>query len=157
MNWKRIQTLFIALSGALIFAMLCCKMCFADVEDPSNPGTLVRESLRFTDNLTLTLFGALVIFMHVFTLAFHKRGYVEGKLTIVTLILLLFYQAFIAWWFFRFKSVYTFTVAAVFPLISAILLGMAYHYISRDVAREMVDRAFGQRFPKRDYKSQNNK
>ncbi|MBQ7639389.1 MAG: DUF4293 family protein [Bacteroidales bacterium] len=149
MTWKRIQTLLIGLSAALVFAMLCCPMCFAEVEDPSHPGALVRESIRFTDNLTLTLFAALVLFMHLFTLAFWKRGYVEGKLCIVTLILLVFYQAFIAYWFFQFKAIYTFTIAAVFPLVSAILLGMAYHYISRDVAQFMVDQAFAKRFPKR--------
>ena len=138
MTWKRIQTLYIVLSAVLLFAMLCCPMCRCE-------GTV----LHFTDNLTITLFAALILFMHVFTLAFYKRGYVEGKLCIVTLILLVFFQAFIAYWFFKLKAVYSFTIAAVFPLVSAILLGMAYHYIGRDVAQYMVDQAFAKRFPKR--------
>lgn len=146
MTWKRIQTLYIALAGGLIFAMLCCPMCFHG-----------EVSIRFTDNLTVTLFAALILFMTVFMLAIHKRGYLQGKLCIVTLILMLFFQGLIAYWFFKFRSEYTFTVAAVFPLLGAVLLGMAYHYISRDVAREMVDRAFGKRFPKRDFHPENNK
>lgn len=136
MTWKRIQTLYIALSAVLVFAMLCCPMCRCE-----------EVTIHFTDNLTLTLIAALILFMHVFTLVFWKKGYVEGKLCLVTLILLLFFQAFIAYWFFKLKAVYTFTIAAVFPLVSAILLGMAYHYISRDVAQMMVDQAFAKRFP----------
>lgn len=156
MTWKRIQTLLIVLAAGLVFAMLCCNLAYADAEDPSQPGALVREYIRFTDNLTLTLFAALILILTAFLPALHRQLYLQGRLCVVVIILLLFYQGFTAYWFFKLHDAYVFTVAAVFPAIAAVLLGMAHHYIRRDFARAMVDQAFAKRFPRRKAASDEN-
>ena len=157
MTWKRIQTLFIALAAALVFAMLACNMCYARVETPDVPGTLMTDTVRFTENLTVTLVSALAIVVMVVALAVHRLPYVEGKVCLVALIILLFLQAILLYYFFRLKSVYTFTVAALFPAIAAILLGIARHYTGIDAARMMVDQAFAKRFPQKQFTDSQNK
>ena len=131
----RFQYPLMIAAGLLMLATLACDMCYSLTEDG------LRESIRFTDRAQFMVFSFVTFSLTIVAAASPKKRLLQARICLLDAIMLLFYQAWIAVWFFRLHSVYTFTVAAVFQLIAAILLGIAISFILREEARFMASNA----------------
>ena len=131
MTWKRIQTLLIFLAAALMLSTLAGDMCRAVAADPAAGA---GEPIRFTDNYQSMIFSFVTFALACIAIGHYKLRLMQMRLCLLDTILLVFYQIWIAVWFFRLKDAYTFTLFSVFPIIAAILLLVAIRFILRDEA-----------------------
>lgn len=122
-------------AGLLMLSTLACEMCYGLDEEG------LRESIRFADRSQFMIFSFVTFSLTVVAAASSKKRLLQARICLLDSIMLLFYQIWIAVWFFRLHQAYTFTVAAIFPLIAAILLGVAISFILRDEARFMASNA----------------
>ncbi|MBR4660676.1 MAG: DUF4293 family protein [Bacteroidales bacterium] len=122
-------------AGLLMLSTLACEMCYGLDEEG------LRESIRFTDRSQFMIFSFVTFSLTIVAAASSKKRLLQARICLLDSIMLLFYQIWIGVWFFRLHQVYTFTVAAIFPLIAAILLGVAISFILRDEARFMASNA----------------
>lgn len=118
-----------------MLSTLACEMCYGLDEEG------LRESIRFADRSQFMIFSFVTFSLTVVAAASSKKRLLQARICLLDSIMLLFYQIWIAVWFFRLHQAYTFTVAAIFPLIAAILLGVAISFILRDEARFMASNA----------------
>ena len=131
----RLQYPLIIAAGLLMLSTLACEMCYGFGEAG------LRESIRFTDRPQFMIFSFVTFSLTIVAAGSSKKRLLQARICLLDAIMLLFYQIWIAVWFFRLHQAYTFTVAAVFPLIAAILLGVAISFILRDEARFMASNA----------------
>ncbi len=121
---QRIQTLFLMIAFGLIVSLFYNKLCYAPQTEPI-------MYTQFTPFLILTIISAVICF---FTIFIFKHRILQIRLCIFNILVLLGYQAWIAYAFFTREPGVAFSVSAVFPIVCAILTFIAMRYIARDEA-----------------------
>ena len=142
-TWKRIQTLLIAIAGGLLLSTLFLDMCYADV--PSKTGGFEHYSIAFRERYQFLIFSFVTFALTIVTIGYYKQRIMQIRLCILNSILLLFYQIWLVVAFFQLNEAFTFTVAALFPMIAIILLLTAANFIWKDEVRFMVANAMAQK------------
>ena len=143
-TWKRIQTLFIAIAGGLLFSMLVCDMCYANVPSETLPGAFERFAIKFNERYQFLIFSFVTFALTIVTIGYYKQRIMQIRLCILNSILLLFYQIWIFIVFFKLHGTFSFTVASLFPLLAIILLLTAASFIWKDEVKFMVANAMAQ-------------
>ena len=121
---QRIQSLFLLITFGLIVSLFYNKLCYAPQTEPITFAEFVPFRI-------LTIISAIVCF---FTIFIFKHRMLQIRLCIFNILVLLGYQAWIAYAFFTREPGVAFSLSAVFPIVCAILTFTALRYIARDEA-----------------------
>lgn len=121
---QRVQTLFLLITFGLIVSLFYNKLCYAPQAEPI-------FFTDFTPFLILTIISAVICF---FTIFIFKHRILQIRMCIFNILVLLGYQAWIAYAFFTREPGVAFSISAVFPVVCAILTFTALRYIARDEA-----------------------
>ena len=130
--WQRFQTLLLLVCAGLLLSLFWSEMCYTIA--PGNAGEMERYTIRFFEHSQFMVFSFVTFILTVITIAYFKLRLMQIRLCILNIILLVAYQIWIAVEYFKLKSIYIFKPAALFPIVSAILLAIAIRYIFRDEA-----------------------
>ena len=131
--WKRIQTLYLGISSALIIAMFFCN--FATIIGPAGEELAIayREKLPYLA-MMIMLFTA-----HVAATASFKVPFLQARVAMIAALMAIGFQIWLAVDILRFLNEMTFHITALFPLAAAILDIMA---AKRALVDEMTITAF---------------
>ena len=131
--WQRFQTLLLLICAGLLISMFSVDMCYTMVSDAgNNSGELTRYAIKFVNRSQFIIFTFVTMALSVIAIFYYKARILQIRICIINILLLIAYQIWILVYYFQFKSVYTFTVATLFPLVCIILLLLAIRYIWRD-------------------------
>ncbi len=131
MSWRRFQTFILVVAAGLILAMFMCDMCFCIDEG-------VRYTIKFTERSQFLIFTFVTLMLTCCTVGYYKQRPLQLRLILLNSLLLFAYQVWIIVEFFALKEAYHFTIAALFPLISIILIQIAGHFIRKDESSAML-------------------
>lgn len=121
---QRVQSLYLLVASGLLFSLFFSKVCYA-------PG---MEPVEYTDYTPFLIFTIATFAISFFTIfCFHHRM-LQIRFCIFNIMLLLGYQGWVAYKFFTRLPGTAFSLSAVFPIVSAILVFTALRYIARDEA-----------------------
>ena len=137
--WQRIQTLYLALACGIVAALFFSPLAVAI----GNGGA--QETINFTDNIYFLCLMISIALANLLALILFKHRGLQMRVTVIAGLLLLGFQIWLLVAFLRLKSVYTFTVSTLFPLVSIILIVLAVRYswkdatvaIARDFSKKM--------------------
>lgn len=102
---------FVAVAG-LSIAMLACPMCTAPAHDCD---------IRFADSFAFVVLSLVPFILSVVAICNTKRPQIKLRLAVMSAIVLLAYQIWIAVMFFRLRQSFVFCIPAVFPLVALVL------------------------------------
>ena len=117
--WKNLQTLYLGISTALIASLFFCN--FATIVAPGGEELAIayREKLPYLAMLIM-LFTA-----HVAATASFKVPFLQARVAMITALMSIGFQVWLAVDIFRFLNEMTFHITALFPLAAAVLNIMA--------------------------------
>lgn len=131
--WQRFQTLLLLICAGLLIAMFSVDMCYVMVPaEGSSSGELTRYAIKFVNRSQFIIFTFVTLALSVIAIFYYKARVLQIRICIINILLLVAYQIWILVSFFQLKSVYTFTVATLFPFTCIVLLLLAIRYIWRD-------------------------
>lgn len=131
--WQRFQTLLLLICAGLLIAMFSADMCYVMVPaEGSASGELTRYAIKFVNRSQFIIFTFVTLALSVIAIFYYKARVLQIRICIINILLLVAYQIWILVSFFQLKSVYTFTVATLFPFACIVLLLLAIRYIWRD-------------------------
>mgnify|MGYP002508730259 CR=1 FL=1 len=117
--WKRIQTLYLGISTALILSMFFCK--FATIIGPAGE----ELSIGYHEKLPYLVMLIMLFTAHVAATASFKVFFLQARVSMIAALMAIGFQIWIAVDFIRFHDEMTFSFTALFPLTAAILDFMA--------------------------------
>ena len=117
--WKRIQTLYLGISTALIFAMFFCT--FATIIGPD--GT--EAYIRYSDKLPYLSLLIMLITAHIATTASFKAFFLQARVGVIAGLLAIGFQIWLGIDILINRNDMTFSFTALFPLAAAFLDFMA--------------------------------
>ena len=126
--WQRIQTLYLAIALALVGSLFFCKMATILGAD----GAL--ETIKFTEKTGYLLCIIMLFTANLLSLLTFKFRMLQMRVCIITALMLLGFQIWIAVDFFNNKAQFVYSFTAVFPLVAAILDVIAARAILMDEA-----------------------
>ena len=146
--WKKPHNWLIAAAALLVIVLLGMDVCHA-----VNPETGVHYAVRFKDRFIYIAFIVLSFIISDVTLLSAKKPFYQVFLAITNAIVLLGLQIWVFVDFFTTKlstglkmsSVYSLSVGAVFPLLAAILLGVAVKFAADEGTAQRIAQAFEKR------------
>ena len=117
--WKRIQTIYLGISTALILSMFFCN--FATIIGPAGEELAIayREKLPYLAMLIM-LFTA-----HVAATASFKTPFLQARMAMIAALMSVGFQIWLGVDILRFMDEMTFHITALFPLAAAVLNIMA--------------------------------
>ena len=146
--WKKPHNWLIAAAALLIIVLLGMDVCHA-----VNPETGQAYAVRFSERLVYILFIVLSFILSDVTLLAAKNPFHQVFIALTNAFVLLGFQAWILIEFFttklqtglRMSSVYTLSVGAFFPIVAAILLGIAVKLAADEGTAQRIARALNSR------------
>lgn len=124
--WKRIQTLYLGISTALVFSMFFCT--FATIIGPDG----AEVTIGYHEKLPYLVMLIMLFTAHVASTASFKAWFLQARVSIIAALMAIGFQIWLAVDFIRFRSEMVFSFTMLFPLAAAILDIMA-------AKRSMVD------------------
>lgn len=117
--WKRIQTLFLAVSSLLIASMFFCR--FATITGTDGAEAIIRyyEKTPFLVLLIMLLSADVIAFFC------GKSGFLQARVSMLAGLISIGFQIWLGIDFFTNLNDMTFSVTALFPLLAAFLNFMA--------------------------------
>lgn len=125
--WQRIQTLYLAIATGLIVAMFFCTRCYA-----LGPGGTHAESYKFIQFVPYLVLLIVISLLQLIALTTYKVRVFQMRTAILSAIIMIALQAWIAVEYFTADDKYLFTVAIIFPLLAAIFNFLAARGIYKD-------------------------
>ena len=92
----------------------------------------VRYSIKFTEHLQFLVLTFITVALAVAAIFYRRQYILQVRVCIIEMLILLGFQIWLLVAFLRLKSVYTFTVSTLFPLVSIILIVLAVRYSWKD-------------------------
>ena len=146
--WKKPHNWLIAAAALLIIVLLGMDVCHA-----VNPETGQAYAVRFSERLVYILFIVLSFILSDVTLLAAKNPFHQVFIALTNAFVLLGFQAWILIEFFstklqtglRMSSVYTLSIGAFFPIVAAILLGIAVKLAADEGTAQRIARALNSR------------
>ncbi len=126
--WQRIQTLYLGIATVLIAAMFFSN--FATVLGPDG----ASEKIGYGEYIPYLLFLIMLVAANVMALATFKARMLQMRICILSSILLLAFQIWLAVDIIRHWNEMVFSITAVFPLVALILDLLAARGIFMDEA-----------------------
>ena len=117
--WKRLQTLYLGISTALIFSMFFCK--FATIIGPAGE----ELSIGYNEKLPYLVMLIMLFTAYVAATASFKAPFLQERLAMIAALMSMGFQIWLTVDIIRFFNEMTFHITALFPLAAAILNFMA--------------------------------
>ena len=117
--WKRIQTLYLGISTALILSMFFCK--FATIIGPAGE----ELSIGYHEKLPYLVMLIMLFTAHVAATASFKAPFLQARVAMIAALMSMGFQIWLTVDIIRFVNEMTFHITALFPLAAAILNFMA--------------------------------
>ena len=117
--WKRIQTLYLGISTALILSMFFCK--FATIIGPAGE----ELSIGYHEKLPYLVMLIMLVTAHVAATASFKAPFLQARVAMIAALMSIGFQIWLAVDIIRFFNEMTFHITALFPLAAAVLNIMA--------------------------------
>ena len=117
--WKRIQTLYLGISTALILSMFFCK--FATIIGPAGE----ELSIGYHEKLPYLVMLIMLLTAHVAAAASFKAPFLQARVAMIAALMSMGFQIWLTVDIIRFFNEMTFHITALFPLASAVLNFMA--------------------------------
>ena len=117
--WKRIQTLYLGTSTALILSMFFCK--FATIIGPAGE----ELSIGYHEKLPYLVMLIMLFTAQVAATASFKVPFLQARVAMIASLMSLGFQIWLTVDIIRFFNEMTFHITALFPLASAVLNFMA--------------------------------
>ena len=117
--WKRIQTLYLGISTALILSMFFCK--FATIIGPAGE----ELSIGYHEKLPYLVMLIMLFTAHVAAAASFKAPFLQARVAMIAALMSMGFQIWLTVDIIRFFNEMTFHITALFPLAAAILDFMA--------------------------------
>ena len=117
--WKRIQTLYLGISTALILSMFFCK--FATIIGPAGE----ELSIGYHEKLPYLVMLIMLFTAHVAAAASFKAPFLQARVAMIAALMSMGFQIWLTVDIIRFFNEMTFHITALFPLAAAILNFMA--------------------------------
>ena len=117
--WKRIQTLYLGISTALILSMFFCK--FATIIGPAGE----ELSIGYHEKLPYLVMLIMLFTAHVAAAASFKAPFLQARVAMIAALMSMGFQIWLTVDIIRFFNEMTFPITALFPLAAAILNFMA--------------------------------
>ena len=117
--WKRIQTLYLGISTALILSMFFCK--FATIIGPADE----ELSIGYHEKLPYLVMLIMLFTAHVAATASFKAPFLQARVAMIAALMSMGFQIWLTVDIIRFVNEMTFHITALFPLAAAILNFMA--------------------------------
>ena len=117
--WKRIQTLYLGISTALILSMFFCK--FATIIGPAGE----ELSIGYHEKLQYLVMLIMLVTAHVAATASFKAPFLQARVAMIAALMSIGFQIWLAVDIIRFFNEMTFHITALFPLAAAVLNIMA--------------------------------
>ena len=116
---KRIQTLYLAVSTALILSMFFCKF-----------GTIIGETgsdavIRYYEKTAYLLMNIMLLTANIFALFNFKNPLLQGRVSLIAGMLMIGFQVWLGVDYLTYKDQMIFSVTILFPLLEAFLNIMA--------------------------------
>jgi hypothetical protein len=125
--WQRIQTLYLAIATGLIVAMFFCVRCYT-----LGAGGVRAEELKFTQFVPYLVLLIVIVLLQLIALTVYSHRIFQMRTAILSAILMIALQLWIAVEFFTAEDRFIFTVPNIFPILSAILNFLAARNIFKD-------------------------
>ena len=117
--WKRIQTLYLGISTALILSMFFCK--FATIIGPAGE----ELSIGYHEKLPYLVMLIMLFTAHVAATASFKVPFLQARVAMIASLMSIGFQIWLTVDVIRFFNEMTFHITALFPLAAAVLNFMA--------------------------------
>ena len=117
--WKRIQTLYLGISTALILSMFFCK--FATIIGPAGE----ELSIGYHEKLPYLVMLIMLFTAHVAATASFKAPFLQARVAMIASLMSIGFQIWLTVDIIRFFNEMTFHITALFPLAAAALNFMA--------------------------------
>ena len=124
--WKRIQTLYLAVSAGLIASMFFCR--FATIIGPE--GSV--EVIRYYEKTPYLILLIMLTTANVFSIATYRTRFLQARVCMLTALILTGFQIWLGVDFFMYREEMIFSVTMLFPMAAAILDVMAAKRIMTD-------------------------
>ena len=113
--WQRIQTLYLGIATALIVSMFFCR--FATILGPE--GT--EEFIRYYEKMPFLVLLIMLTAAHISAIGSYKMFILQARVAMISGLLALGFQIWLAYDFFCYKDVMTFSITMLFPGVAAFL------------------------------------
>lgn len=117
--WQRIQTLYLGIATALIFAMFFCT--FATIVGPQGE----ELTIGYHEKLSYLAMLIMLFTAHVAATASFKVFFLQARVAMIAALMAVGFQIWLAVDFIRFHNEMSFSITALFPLAAAVLDAMA--------------------------------
>ena len=117
--WQRIQTLYLGISTALIFAMFFCT--FATIIGPAGE----ELTIGYHEKLPYLVMLIMLFTAHVAATASFKVFFLQARVAVIAGLMSIGFQIWIGVDFIRFHNDMIFSLTALFPLAAGLLDFMA--------------------------------
>ncbi len=124
--WKRIQTLYLAVSAGLIASMFFCR--FATIIGPEGS----EEVIRYYEKTPYLILLIMLTTANVFSIATYRTRFLQARVCMLTALILTGFQIWLGVDFFMYREEMIFSVTMLFPMAAAILDVMAAKRIMTD-------------------------
>jgi len=138
--WRKVHTWLLMAVAVILFSMYFIDFCHT--VDPATGETI---SIAFRDHTVFSIFTLVALALTITNICYRKNLLMQMRLCTLNALILVAYQAWIFILFFGLKtgvnvtmsSVYSLSAGALFPIICAIILVVAYRFIILEQAKEM--------------------
>ena len=113
--WQRIQTLYFAIATGLVASMF-----FSNIATVIGPGG-EELGIRYYEKASYLVLMIMILTAQVCALFSYKSRFLQARVGIISGLLLIGFQIWLAIDFFRFMGQMTFSVTMLFPLAAAFL------------------------------------
>lgn len=113
--WQRIQTLYLGIATALIVSMFFCR--FATIAGPE--GT--EEIIRYYEKMPFLVLLIMLTAAHISATGSFKMFILQARVAMISCLLALGFQVWLAYDFFCYRDVMTFSITMLFPGVAAFL------------------------------------
>ncbi len=120
---QRVQTLFLLGASGLLFSLFFSKFTYTQ--------DTVVKFVEYIPFLVFTIATFLLSFIPIFL---YKNRVLQMRICIYNMIILLAYQGWVGYKFMDKIDGSVYTVSAVFPIVAAILVFLAFRFIGKDEA-----------------------
>lgn len=116
--WKRIQTLYLAISTALVVALFFCRFATDLAEG---------EIIRYYEKTSYLLMLIMLLTAHVFAICTYKSPMLQARVSIISALALIGFQIWLGVDFLMYMNDFSFSVTMLFPIPAAFLDFLAGH------------------------------
>lgn len=117
--WKKIQTLYLGITIALTSAMFFMNLATIIGDDGLEYG------IKYYDKIAYLIMLIMLLTANVCAIFASKFPLLQGRVSMISALLFLGFQIWLAFDFFEYKNQMTFSISTIFPIVAAILDGLA--------------------------------